>query len=88
MQVVLIIATMFFGSVFLGVKAIEYTDKYNHGTIPVDGWNKKTPKGEKTEEHTALVLPLESKVSAAETTETKSTEEHHYVNPHGEFQIR
>ncbi len=87
MQIGLIVLTMIFGCVFLGVKAVEYTDKYNHGTIPVDGWNKKTPKGEKTVEHTALVLPLESKVSAAETTETKTTEEHHYVNPRGEFQI-
>src|SRR5829696_5255683 len=30
-QVVLIILTMIFGAVFLGVKAIEYTKKYNEG---------------------------------------------------------
>src|SRR6476661_8817374 len=41
MQVILIIATMFFGAVFLGVKAIEYTDKYNHGLVPVAGLNKR-----------------------------------------------
>ncbi|HLL99723.1 MAG TPA: cytochrome c oxidase subunit 3 family protein [Pyrinomonadaceae bacterium] len=41
MQVLMIVATMLFGSVFLGVKAVEYTDKYNHGLIPVDGWNKR-----------------------------------------------
>src|SRR5215212_5856493 len=41
MQVILIILTMFFGAVFLGVKAIEYSDKYNHGFVPVTGWNKK-----------------------------------------------
>src|SRR5215216_1205151 len=35
MQVILIIATMFFGAVFLGVKAIEYTDKYNDGLVPL-----------------------------------------------------
>src|SRR3954447_17119366 len=29
-QVVLILLTMFFGVVFLGVKTIEYTDKFNH----------------------------------------------------------
>ena len=86
LQMILIVLTMIFGCVFLGVKAVEYTDKYNHGTIPVDGWNRKTPKGETTTEH-ATVLPIESKVSAAETTEANSTEEHHYVNPHGEFQI-
>ena len=41
MQVILILLTMFFGAVFLGVKAIEYTDKYNHALVPVAGWNKK-----------------------------------------------
>lgn len=61
MQVILIIATMFFGAVFLGVKAIEYTDKYNHALVPINGLNKKikaheTTSGEteaKTEEHHA-----------------------------------
>src|SRR3982751_683974 len=41
MQVILIVLTMFFGMVFLGVKTIEYSDKYNHGFVPVTGWNKK-----------------------------------------------
>ena len=81
MQVILIIATMFFGAVFLGVKAIEYTDKYNHGTIPVDGWNKRTSGGGQTE-HAAFTLPFETKVSAAE-----SAKEHPYINPTGAFQI-
>jgi cytochrome c oxidase subunit 3 len=81
MQVLLIIATMFFGTVFLGVKVIEYTDKYNHGTIPVDGWNKRA-SGNKQIEHSSLVLPFETKVSAAE-----SAEEHPYINPTGAFQI-
>jgi len=48
MQVILIILTMFFGAVFLGVKAIEYTDKYNHGLVPVNGLNKKIKAHEKT----------------------------------------
>src|SRR5215211_3147470 len=48
MQVILILLTMFFGAVFLGVKAIEYTDKYNHGLVPVSGLNKRT----KAENHT------------------------------------
>src|SRR5215210_7385703 len=43
MQVLMIAVTMLFGATFLGVKAIEYTDKYNHGLIPVDGWNKRIP---------------------------------------------
>src|SRR5688572_14046526 len=41
LQVILIILTMFFGAVFLGVKAIEYTGKYNDGLVPVTGLNKK-----------------------------------------------
>lgn len=48
-----IIATMGFGSVFLGIKAIEYTDKYKHGLIPfeVSGskftWNESQWHGAK-----------------------------------------
>ncbi|MGD9563633.1 MAG: cytochrome c oxidase subunit 3 [Pyrinomonadaceae bacterium] len=41
MQVLMIVLTMFFGSVFLGVKAIEYSDKYNHGLVPMAGLNKR-----------------------------------------------
>ena len=37
MQVIMIMLTMIFGATFLGVKAIEYTDKYNHGLVPVTG---------------------------------------------------
>jgi cytochrome c oxidase subunit 3 len=81
MQVYLIIATMFFGAVFLGVKAIEYTDKYNHGTIPVDGWNKRATGNEKAE-GSSFVLPFETKVSAAESSNAKP-----YINPRGEFQV-
>jgi cytochrome c oxidase subunit 3 len=33
-QVGWILATMFFGTVFLGVKAIEYTDKFTHHLVP------------------------------------------------------
>ena len=32
--VLFLILTLIFGSVFLGVKVIEYTDKYNHDLIP------------------------------------------------------
>lgn len=78
-QVILIALTMLFGTVFLGVKAIEYTDKYNHGHIPVDGWNKVVPEGEHKEE-VALVLPFETKVSAAGEGEL-------HPNPLGNFQI-
>ncbi|CAN5429031.1 cytochrome c oxidase subunit 3 [soil metagenome] len=84
MQVIMIVLTMIFGATFLGVKAVEYTDKYNNGLIPFSNWNKKTPKEEHKTEHSSVVLPFETKTEAAET-ESK-TEEHHYVNPTGEFQ--
>lgn len=40
MQVVMIILTMLFGTVFLGVKVVEYTDKWTHGIVPVEGLNR------------------------------------------------
>jgi cytochrome c oxidase subunit 3 len=43
MQVIMIVLTMVFGATFLGVKAIEYTDKYNHGFVPITGLNKRIP---------------------------------------------
>lgn len=92
MQVIMIVLTMFFGTVFLGVKVIEYTDKYNHGLVPVTGWNKKTLKNTEAE-HAAgntvketssnFVFPFETRAMAAETGGEK---EHPYINPKGEFQ--
>lgn len=76
MQVIMIVLTMIFGSVFLGVKAIEYTGKYNDGLIPVTGWNKKTPKAD-AKAHDAHATPCH---------EMKHGEKHEYVNPKGEFQ--
>ena len=84
MQVIMILLTMLFGATFLGVKAIEYTDKYNHGTIPVDGLNRKTKKGGKPG-HASVVLPFETKASAAEAKPGEA--EHPYVNELGVFQI-
>src|SRR5205085_791550 len=68
--------TMLFGAIFLGVKTIEYTDKYNHGLIPVAGLNRsvKAPAGAEHEEH------------AKPCWEVAHGEEHVYVNPRGEFQ--
>ena len=37
MQIILIILTMLFGATFLGIKAIEYHDKYDEGLVPVAG---------------------------------------------------
>lgn len=79
-QVIFIILTMIFGATFLGVKAIEYTDKYNHALIPVDGLNKKIPAGTHTE-RSSFTLPFETKVSAASETEAA------HPNPKGNFQI-
>jgi len=81
-QVVLIVLTMIFGTVFLGVKAIEYTDKYNHGLVPITGLNKKAWAGEQ-HAATPFTFPFETKVSAAAVQ--PGTAEDKYVNPRGEF---
>lgn len=86
MQVLMIVLTMIFGAAFLGVKAVEYTDKYNHGLIPFANWNKKTKGGEhtaKTEETKEVKHFLASE--GEKKTETASAE-HEYVNKTGEFQ--
>jgi cytochrome c oxidase subunit 3 len=85
MQVILILLTMFFGAVFLGVKAIEYTDKYNHGLIPVTGWNKKVKEGaEHATAATSFAFPFETRAEASEAAPGEAA--HPYVNPRGEFQ--
>lgn len=97
MQVILVVLTMFFGSVFLGVKAIEYTDKYNHALIPVAGWNKKAKEPRAPE---VASLPFEAKASAAEAGHNAAAAgdhakpcwemghgEHTYINPRGDFQF-
>ena len=73
-QIVLIILTMIFGATFLGVKTIEYTDKYNHGLVPVQGWNKRAPAD-----------PAAEHGEAKPCWEHGHGEEHAYVNPRGEF---
>jgi cytochrome c oxidase subunit III len=83
MQVILILLTMFFGAVFLGVKAIEYTDKYEHGLVPVTGWNKKVKDAGAAHRATAVTLPFETRVSAAAAE--PGAAEHPYVNPTGDF---
>ena len=37
-QVVFLVLTAVLGFVFLGVKAVEYADKFNDGLIPMAGW--------------------------------------------------
>jgi len=80
MQVGMLILTMIFGSMFLGVKAIEYKDKYTHGHIPVNGWNMIVPEG--TEKEAAVwVLPFETRAEAAGDGEEA------HPNPNGDFLI-
>lgn len=86
MQVIMIVLTMIFGATFLGVKAIEYTDKYNHGLIPFANWNKKTKGGA---EHAKAEETKEVKHFFATEGEKKTegaAAEHEYHNPTGEFQ--
>ena len=78
MQVILIILTMFFGSVFLGIKAIEYSDKYHDGVVPVTGLNRKVKAP--ADEGLAAAAP------AKPCWEVGHEEEGEYVNPRGEFQ--
>ena len=85
MQVVLILATMFFGSVFLGVKAIEYTDKYNHALIPVAGWNKRSDTA--AVGHSNPEIQEKSSLDSAGVGEPNVGEHLEYNNPRGVFQI-
>ncbi len=87
MQVIMIVLTMIFGTVFLGVKAVEYTDKYNHGLVPFATWNKKT-KGEaqaKTEAPKEVKNFFASEGGKAPAG-AKVEEKHDYINPTGQFQ--
>lgn len=84
MQVIMIVLTMFFGTTFLAVKVVEYSDKYNHGLVPVTGWNKKVKEAPSAAEHANLILPFETSASAAETS--AAAHDKPYVNPRGEFQ--
>jgi cytochrome c oxidase subunit 3 len=76
LQVLMIVLTMLFGATFLGVKVVEYTDKYNHGLVPVTGLNRKV-KAPAGEEH--------AEAPAKPCWEVVHGEEEEYVNPKGEF---
>jgi cytochrome c oxidase subunit 3 len=90
-QVGFIIVTMIFGAVFLGVKAIEYTSKYNDGIVPVTGLNLKTKAGATHGENDNPNAGREAEsqrqnsLSAPKTSEHAATE-HEYSNPRGNFQ--
>lgn len=82
MQIVMIVLTMIFGTTFLGVKAIEYTDKYNDGLVPVTGLNRKVPADPNAHQEAAKPCWEVHHDTAEKATEV---EEHHVVNPRGEF---
>jgi cytochrome c oxidase subunit 3 len=82
MQVIMILLTMAFGATFLGVKVIEYTDKFNHGLVPVTGWNRKA-RAPEAQHNEVATLPGEAVASAAES---QPAVEHVYNNPRGDFQ--
>jgi cytochrome c oxidase subunit 3 len=71
MLVFFLALTMFFGSIFLGVKFIEYKDKWEHGLIPVAGWNHHVGEGEHHEaaEHG---LPVDAEYRSSEAYELKA----------------
>ncbi len=77
MQVIMIVFTMIFGATFLGVKAIEYTDKYNHGLIPFAGVNKKIKDDNAAHgtDHAKPCWEVDHNAPAVE-----------HPNPRGEFQ--
>lgn len=77
-QVVLIILTMIFGATFLVVKAIEYSDKFNNGLIPVAGLNKKVPATPEGEEGPGSIKPCWEAEHAAAAGAPRP-------NPRGEF---
>ncbi|HBR57918.1 MAG TPA: hypothetical protein DEA22_10695 [Blastocatellia bacterium] len=80
----MILLTMVFGATFLGVKIVEYSDKYEHGLVPVSGWNKKVADHSEHSSNAAnFALPLETRVEAAESAPAAE----HKPNPRGDFQI-
>jgi cytochrome c oxidase subunit III len=92
-QVIFIILTMLFGTVFLGVKAIEYTAKYKEGIVPVAGLNLKTAKTAGTYPNARELStktgdtqdPQESLNTGKSESRTNGTGEHSYYNPTGDF---
>jgi cytochrome c oxidase subunit 3 len=93
LQVILIALTMVLGTVFLGVKAIEYTNKYYEGIVPVKGLNLRTDKVAQDSAKNAAHDPVTEEKSSLNSpplvgnrAEVSSEhEEHKYVNPTADF---
>lgn len=92
LQVILIIATMILGTVFLVVKSIEYTAKYKEGIVPVAGLNQRTEKNFKeSDESTGTAQSAVGRHDSLESLNNGIGEgsehgEGHYVNVKGDFQ--
>jgi cytochrome c oxidase subunit 3 len=87
MQVILIILTMIFGTVFLGVKAIEYTDKFNHGLVPVTGLNKKVKENHSEPKAASAERPTtQTESESQEKSSLEAPPAEHHANPRGDFQ--
>jgi cytochrome c oxidase subunit 3 len=93
LQVILIIVTMILGTVFLVVKGIEYTAKYNEGIVPVSGLNLRTEKElRESDESTGTPHAPVGRQDPNESLDTGVGEksgghgEEHYVNVKGDFQ--
>lgn len=92
-QVILIVLTMIFGTVFLAVKAVEYTAKYKEGIVPVSGLNLRTAKTASTFPNARELStktggtddPNESLNTGAGEANDKESGEHSYYNPKGDF---
>jgi cytochrome c oxidase subunit III len=97
LQVILIILTMILGATFLGVKAIEYANKYKEGIVPVSGLNLRTAntkqdsarnvsKNLEEQEKSSLDIPEEGKnhdgPSAAAAADHEGTTGEHGVKEH------
>jgi cytochrome c oxidase subunit 3 len=90
LQVIFIIITMILGATFLGVKAVEYTKKYNEGIVPVSGLNQKTEKQfSDSNESTGMVNNPVGRLDENESLNTGQGDHNGheaYVNPRGDFQ--
>ncbi len=89
LQVGLLILTMIFGTVFLAVKAVEYSEKYHDGLVPIAGLNLRTDKelGD-SDQHTGTVSVPVGRQDPNESLSTaldESKGEEKYVNPKSEF---
>lgn len=88
LQVIMILVTMILGATFLGVKAIEYTDKWKEGIVPVTGLNRRANggDGENQNPNAGFEPASQEKNSLPPPSDTNhGAGEHQYVNPRGEF---